>query len=74
LVLGLAALFGQYFVTLAYGSDKPGLVSAIGYSNIIFSLVFGLLLGDAFPDLLSLIGIGCIISSGIVISLKKRSV
>jgi drug/metabolite transporter (DMT)-like permease len=27
LVLGLAALFGQYFVTLAYGSDKPGLVS-----------------------------------------------
>jgi drug/metabolite transporter (DMT)-like permease len=73
LVLGLAALFGQYFVTLAYGSDKPGLVSAIGYSNIIFSLVFGLLLGDAFPDLLSLIGIGCIISSGIVISLKKRS-
>lgn len=73
LVLGLAALFGQYFVTLAYGSDKPGLVSAIGYSNIIFSLVFGLLLGDAFPDLLSLLGIACIISSGIIISLKKRT-
>jgi drug/metabolite transporter (DMT)-like permease len=73
LVLGIAALFGQYFVTRAYGTDKPGLVSAIGYSNIIFSLVFGLLLGDAFPDLLSLLGIFCIISSGIIISLKKRS-
>jgi drug/metabolite transporter (DMT)-like permease len=73
LVLGLAALFGQYFVTRAYGSDKPGLVSAIGYSNIIFSLIFGLLLGDAFPDLLSLLGIICIISSGIIISLKKRA-
>ncbi len=72
LVLGLAALFGQYFVTLAYGSDKPGLVSAIGYSNIIFSLIFGLLLGDAFPDLLSLFGIFCIMASGIIISLKKR--
>lgn len=72
LVLGLAALFGQYFVTRAYGSDKPGLVSAIGYSNILFSLVFGLLLGDAFPDLLSLMGIICIISSGIIISLQKR--
>ena len=72
LVLGLAALFGQYFVTRAYGAEKPGLVSAIGYSNIIFSLIFGLLLGDAFPDLLSLLGILCIISSGIMISLQKR--
>jgi drug/metabolite transporter (DMT)-like permease len=72
LVLGLAALFGQYFVTRAYGSDKPGLVSAIGYSNILFSLVFGLLLGDAFPDALSLIGIICIIASGIIISLLKK--
>jgi drug/metabolite transporter (DMT)-like permease len=72
LVLGLAALFGQYFVTRAYGSDKPGLVSAIGYSNILFSLVFGMMLGDSFPDLLSMLGIVCIISSGIIISLKKR--
>jgi drug/metabolite transporter (DMT)-like permease len=72
LVLGLAALFGQYFVTKAYGTDKPGLVSAIGYSNIIFSLVFGLMLGDAFPDMLSLLGIIFIISSGIIIALRKR--
>ena len=72
-VLGLAALFGQYFVTKAYGSDKPGLVSAIGYSNIIFSLIFGLMLGDDFPDLLSLLGIICIIASGIIISIHKRS-
>ena len=72
LVLGVAALFGQYFVTRAYGTDKPGLVSAIGYSNIIFSLCFGLLLGDAFPDILSFMGIICIIASGIIISLQRR--
>jgi drug/metabolite transporter (DMT)-like permease len=49
-------------------------VSAIGYSNIVFSLIFGLILGDAFPDWLSFIGILCIISSGIIISvLKKKS-
>src|SRR5213079_1156501 len=34
--LGLAALFGQYFVTKAYGADKAGIVSVFGYSNIIF--------------------------------------
>ena len=71
--LGLAALFGQYFVTKAYGADKAGIVSAIGYSNIVFSIFIGMALGDAFPDLMSLAGILCIILSGIIISrVKKR--
>lgn len=70
--LGLAALFGQYFVTKAYGSDKAGIVSAIGYANIIFSVFIGMALGDAFPDWMSTLGILCIIASGIVISLFKR--
>ena len=69
--LGLAALFGQYFVTKAYGAEKAGLVSAIGYANIIFSIFIGMALGDAFPDLMSLGGIACIIVSGTLISLVK---
>lgn len=72
LSLGLAALFGQYFVTRAYGADKAGIVSAIGYANIVFSVFIGMALGDDFPDLMSLTGIICIISSGVVISLVKR--
>jgi drug/metabolite transporter (DMT)-like permease len=70
--LGLAALFGQYFVTKAYGADKAGIVSAIGYANIIFSVFIGMALGDAFPDWMSTLGILCIIASGIVISVFKR--
>ncbi len=69
--LGLAALFGQYFVTKAYGADKAGIVSAIGYANIIFSVFIGMALGDAFPDWMSSIGIVCIILSGIIISFFK---
>jgi drug/metabolite transporter (DMT)-like permease len=72
LILGLAALFGQYFVTKAYGSDKAGIVSSIGYANIVFSVFIGMALGDAFPDWMSLSGILCIISSGVIISLVKR--
>jgi drug/metabolite transporter (DMT)-like permease len=71
--MGTAALFGQYFVTKAYGSDKAGIVSIFGYSNIIYSVFIGMLLGDAFPDLMSWAGITCIIISGIIISLFKRS-
>ncbi|MBI2729911.1 MAG: DMT family transporter [Sphingobacteriales bacterium] len=72
LLLGLTALFGQYFVTKAYGSDKAGIVSAIGYANIIYSVFIGMLLGDAFPDWISLLGMLCIIGSGVLISLYKR--
>src|SRR5258705_5644634 len=71
-ILGLAALFGQYFVTKAYGADKAGIVSAIGYANIVFSVFIGMALGDAFPDWMSLSGIFCIISRGVIISLIKR--
>ena len=71
--MGVAALFGQYCVTKAYGADKAGIVSVFGYSNIIYSVFIGMLLGDAFPDLMSWAGIMCIIISGIIISLFKRS-
>jgi drug/metabolite transporter (DMT)-like permease len=72
MILGLAALFGQYFVTKAYGADKAGIVSSIGYANIVFSVFIGMALDDPFPDWMSLSGILCIISSGIIISLVKR--
>lgn len=72
LMMGLAALFGQYFVTRAYGADKAGIVSAISYTNIIFSTTIGILMGDAFPDVFSAAGICCIIASGVIISLVKR--
>jgi drug/metabolite transporter (DMT)-like permease len=72
LLLGTAALAGQYFVTRAYGADKAGIVSGVSYANIIFSVFIGMLLGDAFPDGMSLSGICCIIVSGIIVSLFKR--
>lgn len=70
--LGLAALFGQYFITRSYGADKAGIVSAVSYANIVFSVFIGMLLGDEFPDIVSLSGIICIITGGIIISLVKR--
>ena len=72
LILGLAALFGQYFVTKAYGADKAGIVSVFGYANIVYSVFIGMALGDAFPDWMSSLGICSIIASGVIISLGKR--
>lgn len=72
LLMGIAALFGQYCVTRAFGADKAGIVSVFGYANIIYSVFIGMLLGDAFPDWMSWAGIACIIGSGLIIALVKR--
>lgn len=72
LLMGLAALFGQYFVTRSYGADKAGIVSVFGYANIIYSVFIGLLFSDPFPGLMTWTGIACIIGGGTLIALVKR--
>lgn len=71
LLLGIAALFGQIYLTKAFSYQKSGIIAAVGYSNIVFSIIFGTLLGDAFPDFLSMMGIGLIIACGVLVSWKK---
>ncbi len=71
--LGVFALLGQYFVTKAYSNDKAGIISAVGYSNIILGVAIGIVLGDQFPDLLGIIGVLIVISSGVTISLTKKA-
>lgn len=71
-LLALFALFGQYFVTLAYSADKAGIVSAISYFNIVVSVFLGQFLGDTFPDMLTLMGILFIVASGIMVSFWKK--
>jgi drug/metabolite transporter (DMT)-like permease len=70
--LGISALLGQYFVTKAYSNDKAGIVSAIGYSNIIFGLVIGIMLGDSFPDIFVILGVLIVIGSGVMIRLRRN--
>ena len=72
IAMGLFALLGQYFVTKAYAHDKAGIVSAIGYSNIVFAIIIGILLGDQLPDIAAVAGIILVIVSGIVITFTRK--
>jgi drug/metabolite transporter (DMT)-like permease len=72
LVLGLAALIGQIFLTKAFSYQKSGVIAAVGYSNIVFSIIFGTIIGDAFPDMLSIFGICLIIICGVIIAYRKK--
>jgi len=69
--LGLFATFAQIFMTKAYSVAKAGIIGTISYANIAFSILIGLILGDKFPDIWIILGIGLIIVSGIFVSSKK---
>lgn len=71
-LLGVAALIGQIFLTKAFSYQKTGVIAAVGYSNIVFSILFGVILGDGLPDVYSFGGIGLIILCGVLISFGQR--
>ncbi len=68
--MGVFSSLGQIFMTKAYGETKAGIVGAIGYSVIVFSIIVGVLMGDNLPNTLAFIGIFAIISSGLL-NIKK---
>ncbi|PAF46361.1 hypothetical protein BKH46_07785 [Helicobacter sp. 12S02634-8] len=67
--MGLAGTFGQQFLTRAYMLAPAGIVAPIDYSRIVWGVIFGLFLGDRFPDIISALGIFLILASGIMIAL-----
>lgn len=69
--IGISASLGQVYMTKAYGETKAGLVGAVGYSVIIFSLIIGQFLGDLLPNLFGMMGIVAIIIAGILIAKEK---
>ena len=71
--MGVFATLAQVYMTKAYGETKAGIVGAVSYANIVFSIGIGLLLGDAMPDLLTSFGIILIIFSGLAVARKKAN-
>lgn len=69
---GLLATIGQVMLTLAYQQGIPLVVAALGYSQVVFSVLLGVLIWhDAIPVYVWL-GILLIIVSGIVTSATQR--
>ena len=66
--LGIFATLSQLFMTKAYSLAAGGIVGTISYTNIIFSIIIGMLLGDMFPSYMILLGICFIILSGILVT------
>jgi len=70
--LGVTATFSQIYMTKAYMNAKGGIVGTFSYTNIIFSIAVGMILGDSFPDMFVIFGIVLIVFSGILVSLNSK--
>ncbi|MCK4738138.1 MAG: DMT family transporter, partial [Sulfurimonas sp.] len=70
-VMAVLATLSQWLLTKAYSSSNLSVVGVISYTNIPFAIGFGWMLGDAFPDALSYLGIGLIILGGFLVGMKK---
>ena len=68
--LGASATIAQIYMTKAYGATKAGIVGAVSYANILFSLIIGVMLGDALPDFLGAFGIVLVVIGGILVARK----
>ncbi|MCK9455184.1 MAG: DMT family transporter [Sulfurimonas sp.] len=69
--LGVLGTLSQYFMTKAYGETKAGIVGAISYTNIIFAIFVGVMLGDALPSFTTTCGILLIVIAGITVAKSK---
>jgi drug/metabolite transporter (DMT)-like permease len=72
ILLGIFATFAQIYMTKAYSFAKAGIIGTISYSNILFSIILGLILGDSFPSISIVLGILLIVLSGLLVSSKKE--
>ena len=71
LAVGVFATISQLLMTKAYELTKAGIVGTISYSNILFALIIGMMLGDPVPDFWTVLGIILVILSGLLVALPK---
>ena len=69
--MAIISTLSQWLLTKAYSASNLSIIGVISYTNIPFAIGFGFLLGDAFPDTLTFMGIGLIVVGGILVSQKK---
>ena len=71
IAMGLFATLSQVLMTKAYGETKAGIVGAVSYTNILFSIIVGVMLGDALPSLTTTFGIILIVIAGVMVARAK---
>jgi len=70
--VGIFATISQLLMTKAYELTKAGIVGTISYSNIVFAVIIGVMLGDPIPGFWTVLGILLVITSGLLVAFSKK--
>lgn len=71
-VMAIISTLSQWLLTKAYSAKNLSVIGVVSYTNIPFAIGFGYMLGDNFPDMLTIMGIIFIIFGGILVSRKSQ--
>lgn len=70
-IIAVLGFYYQIYLTKSLAvAKKAGLVVSVAYSDIIFTIILGLFLGDSLPNIIAICGISLIIVSGILAGKK----
>ena len=69
--IGVFNAFGGYLIGQAYRLSFAGLVAPFEYSALVFSIFWGIIILGEFLNLLSIIGIFIILTSGVLIAIRE---
>jgi S-adenosylmethionine uptake transporter len=73
--LGIMASLGQWCMTRAYSRGATLVVASLQYSGIVFGALYSLLLFDDAIALVSWLGMGLIVASGVAATvLRNRTI
>lgn len=70
--MGVAGYYFQIYLTKSYAvAKKAGVVAAVSYLDVVFTIIVGVMLGDSLPNLVAFFGIMLVILSGIIVVREK---
>jgi len=72
LAVGIFGTISQLLMTKAYSLTQAGIVGTITYTQILFAVIIGTLLGDKLPDAYSWIGMALIVIAGFLVTMPKK--
>ena len=71
LLAGISSALGGYFIAQAYRHSSASLVAPFEYTTLPLAVFWGYFFWSEFPDVLSVVGIVLILSSGVFVALRE---
>ena len=72
IILAIFGVLSRTFGAKALAYSKTGIVGTVSYVGVVLAIFLGVLLGDDFPNMITIVGMGLIVLGGIIVLLNKE--